>query len=87
MQVTTPGILELVERETPKPGRGEVLIAVEACGICGADASDIEKADPALQLPRVPGHEVVGRIVEIGENVPAIWSVGQRVGVGRKGGH
>lgn len=86
MQVTTPGILELVERETPKPGRGEVLIAVEACGICGADASDIENADPRLQPPRVPGHEVVGRIAAIGENVPSNWRVGQRVGVGRKGG-
>lgn len=87
MQVTVPGVLDLVERETPKPGNGEVLIAVEACGICGADASDIENVDPALQPPRVPGHEVVGRIVAIGENVPAIWEIGQRVGVGRKGGH
>lgn len=87
MQVTTPGTLELVERETPKPGYGEVLIEVEACGICGADAADIEEADPALQPPRVPGHEVVGRIVAIGENAPSIWKSGQRVGVGRLGGH
>jgi len=63
MQITTPGTLELVERETPQPGPGEVLIEVEACGICGADAADIEGADPSLQPPRVPGHEVVGRIV------------------------
>lgn len=87
MQVTNPGSLELVERATPKPGTGEVLIEVEACGICGADASDIEGADPSLQPPRVPGHEVVGRIVAIGENVPSIWKQGQRVGVGRLGGH
>ena len=87
MQVTAPGVLDLVERETPRPGIGEVLLAVEACGICGADASDIEHAAPALQLPRVPGHEVVGRIIEIGENVATIWEIGQRVGVGRKGGH
>jgi D-arabinose 1-dehydrogenase-like Zn-dependent alcohol dehydrogenase len=87
MQVTTPGTLELVERETPTPGQGEVLIAVEACGICGADAADIEGADPSLRPPRVPGHEVVGRIVAIGPAVPSIWTVGQRVGVGRLGGH
>ncbi|MCZ4093320.1 alcohol dehydrogenase catalytic domain-containing protein [Sinorhizobium psoraleae] len=86
MQVKTPGNLALVERQTPAPNPGEVLIAVEARGICGADASDIDKADPALQ-PRVPGHEVVGRIVAIGANTPSIWKVGQRVGVGRLGGH
>lgn len=84
MQVTAPGTLELVEHETPAPGPGEVLIAVEACGICGADRSDIENADPAAK--RVPGHEVVGRIVGLGTNVPAMWKIGQRVGVGRFGG-
>jgi len=87
MQITTPGTLELVERQTPKPGTGEVLIEVEACGICGADTADIEGADPSLQPPRVPGHEVVGRIVAIGEHAPSIWKLGQRVGVGRLGGH
>jgi len=87
MQVTRPGTLELAERMTPTPGNGEVLIEVEACGICGADASDIERADPSLQPPRVPGHEVVGRIVAIGKNVSSIWKLGQRVGVGRLGGH
>lgn len=80
MQVSPPGILELVERKTPTPGFGEVLIEVEACGICGADSSDIEGADPALRPPRVPGHEVVGRIVALGECTPSIWKIGQRVG-------
>lgn len=87
LQVTKPGTLELVERETPEPGPGQVLIAVEACGICGADVSDIEKADPSLQPPRVPGHEVVGRITALGAGTPTIWKIGQRVGVGRLGGH
>lgn len=87
MQVTRPGRLELVERPTPEPGPGQVLIRVEACGICGADAGDIERADPALRPPRVPGHEVVGRIAAIGSGVPAMWKLGQRVGVGRLGGH
>ena len=87
MQVTVPGTLEMVERATPTPGADEVLIAVEACGICGADATDIDRADPDLRPPRVPGHEIVGRIVAMGERVPALWKVGQRVGVGRLDGH
>lgn len=87
MQVARQGTLELVERKTPEPGADEVLIEVEACGICGADANDIERPDPTLRPPRVPGHEAVGRVVALGAGVPAIWTMGQRVGVGRLGGH
>lgn len=87
MQVARPGILELVSRQTPEPGAGEVLIEVEACGICGADVGDIEGADPGVVPPRVPGHEVVGRIAALGPHTPSIWKLGQRVGVGRLGGH
>ncbi|WP_278407893.1 alcohol dehydrogenase [Pseudomonas rhodesiae] len=87
MQVTRPGVLEMVDRPIPTPCTGEVLIEVEACGICGADISDIEGADPTLQPPRVPGHEVVGRIKALGAHTSSIWKIGQRVGVGRLGGH
>lgn len=87
MQVARPGVLQMVERPVPVPGRGEVLIAVEACGICGADVGDIDGTDPALTHPRVPGHEVVGRIVAIGPGVSPRWTTGVRVGVGRLGGH
>lgn len=83
--VTAPGRLELIEREIPVPGVGEVLISVEACGLCGADANDVERGEGPW--PRVPGHEVVGRIVALGPQVPSIWREGQRVGVGRLGGH
>jgi len=79
-------MLERVERDVPRPGFGEVLIEVEACGVCGADAVDIEKA-AAAGMARVPGHEVVGRIVALGAGNPSIWKVGQRVGVGRLGGY
>ena len=85
MEVVAPGRLGLVERPVPTPDKGEVLIAVEACGICGADRADIEGAAPEAR--RVPGHEVVGRLVALGDDVPAPWRVGQRVGVGRFGGH
>lgn len=87
MQLTAARTLELVERPTPQPGAGEALIAVEACGICGADVTDIVGADLSASPPRVPGHEVVGRIAALGQGVPPLWRVGQRVGVGRKGGH
>lgn len=86
MQISNPGHLELVKRTVPTPGSGEVIIKVEACGICGADIFDIDGADPSLSPPRVPGHEVIGHIVSLGEHVPNMWKVGQRVGVGRLGG-
>ncbi|MCC7041364.1 MAG: alcohol dehydrogenase catalytic domain-containing protein [Burkholderiales bacterium] len=86
MQIARPGVLELVHRPLPTPGPGAALIAVEACGVCGADVGDIERAGPALDPPRVPGHEVVGRIVALPEGTASRWVVGQRVGVGRLGG-
>lgn len=56
-QVSKPGTLEIAERKMLSPGAGEVLISVEACGVCGADAGDIDRADPAMRPARVPGHE------------------------------
>ena len=47
-QGSLEGSLELVERPVPAPGEGEVLIAVQACGICGADIADIANADRTL---------------------------------------
>jgi D-arabinose 1-dehydrogenase-like Zn-dependent alcohol dehydrogenase len=63
-----------------------VRVKVEACGICHSDALVKEGLWPGLQYPRVPGHEVAGRIDAIGDNVTA-WTAGQRVGVGWHGGH
>ena len=80
------GEWELIERETPNPGPGQVRVKVEACGICHSDALVKEGLWPGLQYPRVPGHEVAGRIDTLGDNVDA-FSVGQRVGVGWHGGH
>ncbi len=87
IQITKPGTLELVERKIPQPKSNEVLIEVEACGVCGADISDIQNADPNLNPPRVPGHEVVGRIVALGNAISSNWKLNQRVGIGRLGGH
>jgi D-arabinose 1-dehydrogenase-like Zn-dependent alcohol dehydrogenase len=86
-QVPAPGAdFQLAEREIPKPGVGHVLIRVQACGVCHSDVFTKEGAWPGIQYPRVPGHEVVGRIDEVGAGVSA-WAKGQRVGVGWHGGH
>lgn len=87
MQVTTPGEpLELVEREVPTPGRGQVLVRVEACGVCHSDAFTVEGLMPGLPSPIVPGHEIAGRIEAVGEGAEP-WETGQRVGVGWFGGN
>jgi D-arabinose 1-dehydrogenase-like Zn-dependent alcohol dehydrogenase len=80
------GDWEVVERDVPEPGPAHVRVKVEACGICHSDVLVKEGLWPGLQYPRVPGHEVAGRIDKIGAGV-ATWSEGQRVGVGWHGGH
>ena len=87
VQVSKPGgNFELVERNIPEPTRGQVRIKVEACGICHSDAIVKDGHWPGLQYPRVPGHEIAGRIDAVGEGVTQ-WKAGQRVGVGWHGGH
>src|SRR3984893_9169058 len=81
VEVSVPGVLRVVERPIPEPGPGQVRIRVEACGICHTDAATITGVYPGLTLPRVPGHEVVGRIEALGSGVSR-WKIGQRVGVG-----
>src|SRR5690349_18851840 len=78
--------LEIVEREIPEPGAGQVRIKVEACGVCHSDVFTKDGHWPGIQYPRVPGHEVAGTIDALGSGV-AGWTAGQRVGVGWHGGH
>ncbi|MBV8860182.1 MAG: alcohol dehydrogenase catalytic domain-containing protein [Acidobacteria bacterium] len=86
-QVPAPGAdFQIVEREIPKPGAGQVRIKVQACGVCHSDVLTKEGGLPGIEYPRVPGHEVVGRIDEVGAGVSG-WAEGQRVGVGWHGGH
>jgi D-arabinose 1-dehydrogenase-like Zn-dependent alcohol dehydrogenase len=80
------GPLEIVEREIPEPEPGTVRIKVQACGICHSDTVTKDGLFPGIQYPRVPGHEVIGLIDAVGQNVPR-WTVGQRVGVGWNGGY
>lgn len=81
VEVYEPGKLRVVERPIAQPGAGQVRIRVEACGICHTDAATVMGIYPGLTLPRVPGHEVVGRIDALGSRVTR-WKMGQRVGVG-----
>jgi len=86
-QISKPGAgFQVVEREIPKPGAGEVRIKVQACGVCHSDVLTVEGGFPWIQYPRVPGHEVAGIVDEVGAGVSA-WKKGQRVGVGWHGGH
>lgn len=80
------GNFDLVERDIPEPGKTQVRIKVEACGICHSDALVKEGYWPGIKYPRVPGHEIAGRIDSVGADVTN-WKVGQRVGVGWHGGH
>jgi len=76
---------EIVEREIPQPGPGQVRIRVQACGVCHSDMLTKEGAWPGISYPRVPGHEVAGVIDQAGHGVTQ-WTKGLRVGVGWHGG-
>ena len=84
VQAVSRGHLELTEKTLQAPGPGKVRIRVEACGVCHSDSGTVEALFP-IEWPRVPGHEVVGRIDALGPGVEG-WAVGQRVGVGFLGG-
>ncbi len=87
MQVRKPGAdFELVEREIPEPGTGQVRIRVLASGVCHSDVLTKDGLFPGISYPRVPGHEVAGVIDEVGTGVQE-WKKGERVGVGWHGGH
>ena len=76
---------EIVERDIPQPGAGQVRIRVQACGVCHSDVITKEGVFPGISYPRVPGHEIAGVIDELGAGVTA-WKKGDRVGVGWFGG-
>jgi alcohol dehydrogenase, propanol-preferring len=80
MQIDALGApLRPVERAVPRPAAGEVLLEVEACGVCRTDLHVLDGEVPA-RFPIIPGHEIVGRIAELGNGVHG-FTPGQRVGV------
>ena len=86
-QVTAAGgDFELVQREFPEPGPGQVRIRVQACGVCHSDSITKFGLFPGIAYPRVPGHEIAGVLDAVAPDVP-VFKVGQRVGLGWHGGH
>jgi D-arabinose 1-dehydrogenase-like Zn-dependent alcohol dehydrogenase len=86
-QISKPGgDFELIERDIPEPGAGQVRVKVDACGICHSDVLVKDGLWPGLKYPRVPGHEIAGRVDALGDRVTN-WKKGERVGVGWHGGH
>ena len=86
MQIPSPGgDFEMVTRDVPEPGRDEVRIRVQACGVCHSDVLTKTGYWPGIQYPRVPGHEIAGVVDAVGADAKP-WKVGQRVGVGWFGG-
>jgi D-arabinose 1-dehydrogenase-like Zn-dependent alcohol dehydrogenase len=87
VQVPRPGgEFEIVERDIPEPGSGQVRIHVQACGVCHSDEITKDGVLPDIKYPRVPGHEVAGVIDAVGAGMTG-WKKGDRVGVGWHGGH
>jgi D-arabinose 1-dehydrogenase-like Zn-dependent alcohol dehydrogenase len=86
IQAIAPGKLQAVALALPEPPSGHVRIRVEACGVCHSDAVTVEGGFPGLTYPRVPGHEVIGKIDALGNGAEP-WRIGQRVGIGFLGGH
>jgi alcohol dehydrogenase, propanol-preferring len=72
--------LVLRERSVPEPAAGQILIAVEACGVCRTDLHVVDGELPDPKLPIVPGHEIVGRVAALGSGVRN-FALGARVGV------
>ena len=78
--IATGRPLELVERDIPVPRSDQVLVKVAACGVCRTDLHVVDGDLPAVPLPIVPGHEVVGTVAAMGAEVTG-FAVGQRVGI------
>ncbi len=78
------GPLVLKDIELKHPEEGQILVKVEACGVCHSDA--LVQSEAFGPLPRIPGHEIVGKVVEVGPHVTK-WKQGDRVGGAWHGGH
>src|SRR5262245_55384527 len=81
MELDRPGApLVARERPVPRPGPGEILVEVAACGVCRTDLHVVDGELPNPKRPIVPGHEIVGRVAAAGDGV-AGFATGERVGV------
>jgi propanol-preferring alcohol dehydrogenase len=74
------GVLDVFERDVPSVGAGEVLVRVRACGVCRTDLHVVDNELPNVEVPRVPGHEIVGIVERLGAGVNG-FREGDRVGI------
>jgi alcohol dehydrogenase, propanol-preferring len=79
-EVRSPGVLAQVTRPVPDPSADELLVRVEACGVCRTDLHVLDGDLDPHRTPVVPGHEAVGDVVSLGRDVTD-WSVGDRAGI------
>jgi propanol-preferring alcohol dehydrogenase len=75
-----PAPLRPVELPEPSPGREQILLAVSCCGVCRTDLHIVDGELDRPKLPLVPGHQIVGTVVEVGEGADR-YAVGDRIGV------
>ncbi|KAA0257719.1 zinc-dependent alcohol dehydrogenase family protein [Deferribacter autotrophicus] len=73
--------LTLVDIPAPNISNNEILIKVNTCGVCHTELDEIEGRTPPSSFPMIPGHQVVGKVIEKGKNV-TLFEIGDRVGVG-----
>ena len=67
--------------DEPPPAPGEIVVAIRHVGLCGSDLNTFRGLNPLVQLPRIPGHEIGGEILAVGDGVPADYAVGAHVTV------
>lgn len=80
-QIEKPGSIVVTEVPEPRPGAGQVLVGVEACGVCGTDLHIADGEFAPTPYPIIPGHEFAGTVVEVGADVATGITVGARVAV------
>lgn len=73
--------LRLAETPKPRPGKGQILIRVETCGVCRTDLHVVDGELTHPQLPLIPGHQIVGIVEEAGHSLARHFNIGARVGV------
>src|SRR6266516_3428749 len=73
--------LQLCDVPKPKPGRGQLLVSVKACAVCRTDLHVVDGELPNPKLPLIPGHQIVGGVEQIGEEVNSKFQIGDRVGI------
>lgn len=81
MVLDRPGqSLRLERRRWPRPAKGQILVEVAACGVCRTDLHVVDGELTEPKLPIIPGHEIIGRVAELGEGVER-FAIGDRIGV------